>query len=540
MRKNTQSIDGFVPRNSGRPLGVPQQSKPLGQPGRRVMLGRTDNSSVISTTLPAPVSKQEINDSLKSIDDEAYDRPKHRRKIFGGRKEKKPVSRRRKIIKRIALFLVLVLLIIGAYLGVQAWLASTQIFRGNLFSFFENKPLKTDENGRTNILIYGTSGSISDQRHEGADLTDSIMLLSIDQKAKNAYMMSLPRDLWVDYGAACAAGYQGKINAMWTCHSNAGKDEEAGAAALEKKVGEVTGMAIQYYAHVNWAVLVSSVNAIGGIDVDVKGNDSGTCQMLGYPKNSVVDANMKINYTPGKHHMNGLQALTFSRARADLPPTCGLDRGDYDRQLNQQKVIKALQAKALSAGTLTNIGKVSSLIDSLGKNLRTSFQTSEIQTLMRLGKEISGDKIVSIPLVGDDINLIRGEMISGQSAQVPTAGIGDYSAIKAYLHKKIYAGAVIDEAAQVVLYNGSGVEGYAAGQQEKLEDAGFTISNIANAPDGTYKAVEVYDLTDGKKPSSIKKLESIYSVTARTSKPPVDAPNGTDIVVIFGRTATDN
>ncbi len=536
MRKNNRSLDGFVSRNSGRSIGNSSSHPTLGIPNRRANLGRMEGVQMTSGTLPVPVSKQEIDASLRDIDDENYDQPRRRRGLFGRRKEKKPISRRRKIIKRIIIFIVTVLLLIGGYLGIQAWLASSQVFQGNLFSFFENKPLKTDANGRTNILIYGTSGSVKDHRHDGADLTDSIMLLSVDQKAKNAYMVSFPRDLWVDYGAACTSGYQGKINVLWTCYSNGGENEQAGANALEKQISAVTGMSIQYYAHVNWAVLVSAVNAVGGVDVDVKGDGECYAPYTG----GVVDANMKIAYKGGVHHMNGVQALSFSRARGDIAPNCGVDRGDYDRQLNQQKVIKALQAKALSAGTLTNVGKVSALMDSFGKNLRTDFQTSEIQTLMRLGKEISGDKIVSVPLVGDGIDLIGGQMINGQSAQVPTAGQGDYSAIKTYLRKKIYAGAIEKENALVALYNGSGIEGYAADQKTTLENDGFTVSSVANAPSGTYGTVEIYDLTNGKKPSSIKKLESIYSVTAKKTTSPITAPSGTSIVVVFGRTSGSN
>jgi len=529
-------MDGFVPRSGGRPIGTSNPSSTLGRPNRRARLGQTDGVQMTSGTLPAPVSRQEIDDSLRDIDDEQLEQPKRRRRLFGRHKEKKPASRVRKIVKRLVIFLVLLLLAGAAYLGIKAWLASTHVFQGNLFSFFENKPLKTDANGRTNVLIYGTSGSVSDQRHDGADLTDTIMLLSVDQKAKNAYMVSLPRDLWVDYGTACTSGYQGKINVLWTCYSNDGQNEEAGAKALEKQVSAVTGMSIQYYAHVNWAVLVSAVNAVGGVDIDVKGDGECPAPYTG----GIVDTNMKIAYKGGVHHMKGLKALSFSRARADVPPTCGLDRGDYDRQLNQQKVIKALQAKALSAGTLTNVGKVSSLIDSFGKNLRTNFQTSEIQTLMRLGKEISGDKIVSVPLVGNGVDLIGGEMINGQSAQVPTAGQGDYSAIQAYLRKKIYASAVTNENAHVALYNGSGIEGYAADQQETLENDGFTITKVANAPSGTYGTVEIYDLTKGKKPHSIKKLESIYGVSAKMTASPITAPSGTSIVVIFGQTTGGN
>ena len=54
--------------------------------------------------------------------------------------------------------------------------------------------------GRTNILIFGTSGySMDEDAWDGAMLTDSIMVVSLDQDNYDAYMMSLPRDLYVKH-----------------------------------------------------------------------------------------------------------------------------------------------------------------------------------------------------------------------------------------------------------------------------------------------------------------------------------------------------
>ena len=99
-----------------------------------------------------------------------------------------------KIIKRIVIIIIVILLGIAGYLGVKALLASGKIFKGNPLAIFTNKArLAEDKNGRTNILIFGTSGySMSENAWDGAMLTDSIMLVSIDQDKNNAYMISLP------------------------------------------------------------------------------------------------------------------------------------------------------------------------------------------------------------------------------------------------------------------------------------------------------------------------------------------------------------
>lgn len=538
MRKKSASIDGFVPRYPGRSVGDIHKTS-LGAFDSKTTI---DQKSETDRPLRTPsqieaertVSRAEVDASLREIENED-DQPKKRRGFLRRRTAAKPYSRRRKIIKRIVLGLLILLVLAGAYLGIRAFINGTSIFRGNIFDIFQNKPLKMDENGRTNILIYGTSGSIEDQRHDGANLTDTLMVLSINQKKKDAYMFSLPRDFYVDYGAACLAGYQGKINAMYECYTNGKTDEKsdvAGAKALQKKMKEITGLSMHYYAHINWAVVLSAINAVGGVDVNVEGN--GSCAAYGMPDGSIVDNNMQIRLKPGKRHMNGDQALRFSRARGSSGG-CGLDRGDFDRQINQQKVLKALQEKAVSAGTLTNIGKVTSLMDALGQNLRTDFEISEVRTLMSLGGDISSNEIISIDLVSSENQLIVSGNIAGAgSIQVPRAGTYNYTEIKAFLNKKLNANTITKEDAHVALFNASGIEGYATKQSEKLQKQGFNITAVGNAPTGTYKNVEIYDLTK-KKPATKKKLQSIYDVEVRTGASPIPVTGDTDFVVIFAQ-----
>lgn len=559
-RKPT-GMDGFVVRRNARSVGGVHQGS-LNRMGTASDIARRSAKRPSQTTLgrgsvqrpvatpitqpsqaPTGISRRDIDESLNSIDDEAVEPPK-RRKFLGlfGRKKKpakKPLTRRQKIVKWIIWLLVIVIIGVGAYVGIKAMMNLGSIAQGNLLGIFQNKPLKTDANGRSNILIYGTSGTFDDKNHEGADLTDTLIVLSVDQKEKNAYMVSIPRDLWVDYEAACAAGYEGKINALYMCHSDNGENEAAGAKALQKTIGNVTGLDFQYYMHVNWAVLTEGVAAVGGVDVNVEGN--GSCYGYGVADGGVVDYNMKVSLEPGVQHMNSDTALRFSRARG-AAGGCGLASGDFDRQRNQQKVITALREKAVSAGTVTNVGAVTSLMDALGRNLNTDFQTSEIRTLMSLAGEIKTDQIKSIDLIEDEKPLLTTGNVSGQSIVRPVAGIMDYSEIRALIKKtlvKSSQGAEATEEANIVLLNGSGVTGYAAAQDARLAELGLTVSLIDNAPQGTYRPVEIYQVTDGN-PATKKKLEKTYGTTATQSTPPVAVDGTTDFVVIFGEASSQN
>ena len=188
------------------------------------------------------------------------------------KKSKKPISKKRKIITGIILGIVI--LLIGAVIWFIIWgndlLSKIGNGEGNIFSLFTEyyEPLKTDENGRTNILAFGTSGYDMEGNegngvHDGAQLTDSIMVISLDQETGDAAMLSLPRDLKVS--RTCTA--TGKINEIYWCNNMDGEHEQEGAEALMAEVSDILGVDFQYYAHLNWGSLVSIVDILGGITV---------------------------------------------------------------------------------------------------------------------------------------------------------------------------------------------------------------------------------------------------------------------------------
>jgi LCP family protein required for cell wall assembly len=537
MKKSSSSVDGFVPRRSGRVLGETQQ--PIGSKRPEVGMPLPGKDSEPLRTSKQVVRSDEINESLKMIDEETSEAsPKKRRFLFGRnrRKKNKPVSPNKKLIKRILLILLVIILLVGGYVGIRALLASGSIFKGNPFDIFQSQPLKEDENGRSNILVFGTSEDDGPD-HGGANLTDSLMVVSIDQTSKNAYMVSIPRDLWVKYGTACNAGYEGKINEVYTCNSHEGENEEAGANALKSKVGEVLGIDVQYYAHVNYSVVREAVDAVGGVSVTIESDD---------PR-GILDRNFDwqcryqcyyVKYPNGPTGtMDGAHALALARARGDDngQATYGLGRGNFDREVNQQKILQALREKAVSAGTLANVGKVTGLIDTLGKNLRTNFQTNEIRTLMTLGTDIKSDKINSINLIQDGENVVTTGNLNGASIVRPVAGLYDYSGIHTYVLKKLNSNEVTREAAKVVVLNGSQVPGVGQTEADKLTNKGFTITAVDNAPAGTYDKVEIYQIGKGMTATKAK-LKELYNVsTIKTSAPPLAVADGTNFVIIIGR-----
>jgi LCP family protein required for cell wall assembly len=531
MTKQRPTLDGFVPRRPGSQLGDQHSSTnnfkaPEAPNGLRRSDPADQTAPLRRVSAPSSI-RSEIDESLKGID--ASDELPRGKK---GRRKKGPKSKTRRIIKWVIIALLVILVGIGAWVAYKALTASGNVFKGNIFDIVQNQPLKQDANGRSNILIFGTSED--DPGHGGADLTDSIMVVSVDQNKKNAYMVSIPRDLYVNYGATCPEGYRGKINSMYSCFSEgeAAKEEE-GADALRTKVGEVLGLDIQYYTHLNYTAVKQAVDAVGGVDITIESEDPRGI----LDRNFDWKCNYKcyyVNYKNGEvAHMDGEHALAFSRAR-NASGGYGLPNGNFDREKNQQKVIKALREKAVSAGTLTNVGKVTGLIDALGNNLRTNFETKEIRTLMKLGSDIKSDAIQPVSLIEEGNMLVTTGNIGGASIVQPVAGVYNYADIHAYINKKLNANEITREAANVVVLNASGVAGVAQREADDLAAKGFNISGIDTAPQGEYTDIEVYQIGDGKKATK-SKLESLFKVKVKTSTPPVQVTEGTNFILIFGK-----
>lgn len=533
MKNSQPSIDGFIPR---RRTASEDQKSPLGlhhSPESQHGLTRSgltsDRLAQRQTLRPEShnaLTRSTMDESLAAINEDEKLEKKQRRHHIS----------RKKLIKRILIGLLIILLLLGAFLGIRAIIAGGMIFRGDLLGLVQSAPLKTDANGRSNIVVFGTSEDNYEggQQHEGAYLTDSMMVVSIDQEKNDAYMVSLPRDLWVQYDAACNAGYEGRLNEIYGCYSNNGQNEVEGARALQQKVSAVTGLEVQYYSHLNYTVVKDAVDAVGGIEVMIESDDPRGV----YDPNFDWQCNYQCNYVKYPNGstgtIDGEHALALARAR-NAQGGYGLSRGNFDREQYQQKIMRALVEKAVSVGTLTNIGKVSNLIDALGSNLRTNFETKEIRTLMRLATDISQDNMISLDLANNENPAVQVGSIGSASIVRPVSGIYDYSSIIQFIRKNITSDPAVREGAKIGVYNGSGVPGVAQLAAEDLSEKGLLVDfgAIGNAPVGNYQRYEVYDLTN-ENPLTSQKLGSIYGVTVRSGQPPVSVI-GMDFVVIIGQ-----
>lgn len=337
--------------------------------------------------------------------------------------KKKHTSKKRKIITSI--LLVFVILIIGVIVWGLIWgndiIAKITGGNGNIwdaFTFLEEKyePLAEDENGRTNILLFGTSGynmdgDEGDGTHDGAQLTDSIMVTSLNQTTGDIALMSLPRDLKAS--PTCTA--TGKINEVYWCNNMNGDNEDAGARALMDEVGSILGVNFQYYAHFNWGSLVSIVDSLGGITVTLDED------IMDYAYTGAV-FEAGVTYT-----VNGEEALGIARARH------GTTGGDFSRGASQQKILIGIKDKIYESNL--SLTDMINLISVLGDNVRTNMSLDEIKTAAHLTFEFDFDKIRQITLMDYENNVfyMTTGMINGISYVFPAAGVGNYDEVQEYV-----------------------------------------------------------------------------------------------------------
>lgn len=337
-------------------------------------------------------------------------------------------------LKRFFIFVLILVLLSGILVGGKFLINAGKAFNGNLFGLLQNEQLKGEDTGRVNILVAGNSAD--DPGHSGADLTDSIMLVSIDTKNNKAFMLSIPRDLWVDDPAD---GYT-KINAVYTYgeqnkYSESGYPD-GGMGALEKVVSENLGVPINYYALINYTAFRDAVNAVGGIDVTIQSSDPRGLYDPSRDWTSRTYAPL-VKLSNGQHHLDGQQALNLARARGDTYGAYGYAQSDYTRTANQRMMLLALKDKATSTGVALNPIKIASLLDSFGNNVTTDFHTTEVRRLFDIIKKVPSDQVQSVGL--NDVNgksLLKSYTApGGQSALIPAQGRDNYSAIQSYVQQ---------------------------------------------------------------------------------------------------------
>lgn len=350
----------------------------------------------------------------------------------------------RKKVKRIVL---LFLLIIGVFIGIQV-IKYFPVLYG--LTFKKDIVLKQTQEQRINILLLGIGGG----SHDGPNLSDTIIFVSVDPQIKKVTMVTIPRDLWVP-------DLKGRINSAYaTGQSKGGR----GLLLAKAAVGKVLGQKIDYGFRIDFNGFTKAVDEMGGLDIDVTRTFDDYAYPLGGKENELcghledevatISAQIAtgsateseffpcryehLHFNKGTQHMDGETALKYVRSRHAL----GIEGSDFSRSQRQEKVINAFKDKVFSAGTFLNPLKLVSLYDLFKDSVDTDIQKEEYDDFVRLAQKMQHAKIQSVVIdAGDEEEGRKGLLFNPQPTAefnyawvlAPKAGSSDYTQIKAYV-----------------------------------------------------------------------------------------------------------
>ncbi len=418
-----------------------------------------------------------------------------RRRIFR-RKKNADVSKKthkkgtlRTFVKVSVVLLIAGVSIFGFIFGKAWWDAQKALSGGGtalaLSKDIDPNSLNGEGDGRVNILLLGKGGDA----HEGGQLTDTLLIASIDPINNGVVMLSVPRDLWVKpddlWPMKINAVYNSaKEQALYKNAKDTAAAEKAGIDATEKVVEDYLGVKINYYAMVDFTAFEEAVNILGGITVNLPEPYSDPTMKIG---------KKYLNLPAGPNQLDGGTALGLARSRY------GAERGDFDRGRNQQLVIIGIKDKLLSMGTFGNPLKVSQLITTFGNRVQTNFSTDDLMRLYELSKNIPNENITNVDLAMKGEAVVQTGAIGGQSVVYPIAGVNDYSEVKKFVRLKLKDGFIIKENPTIIVLNASGKSGAATKRAEELKSFGYNVIQVADAPISDVPMTQLVDTTKGRK-----------------------------------------
>lgn len=455
---------------------------------------------------------------------------------------------------------VLALLVILGFFGYYFIVARTnKIFTSdtNIFKRVgqlivgSDKPLIGEETGTINVLLMGIGGS----GHDGAYLTDTMIVASINVKTHEAVMVSIPRDFAYTIPGI---GFN-KINATYA-YARADGEREAGEAAIAA-AEHVTGLEIPYYAVIDFRGFVEAINNIGGVDVVIENTFTDSSFPNDYP-NDTRGYLAPITFTAGPAHMDGRTALIFARSRHSNNPKEG---SDFARSERQKKIIAAVKEKVLNLG-LGNLSTINNLLSDFTENFRTNFEPHEIKRLLDLAKEIDENEAYSFSLEPDGV-LLCSAMVDARTGRVPPKPVTPAEPVEG---EEPTEGEPVEEAPQILLsyvvmpcsgktiedvakhvrlspilaklqsegaivevQNSTGVSGLAARTFGNLTDLGVELNLTSFTGKVPYEQTLLYDNSHGGKPKTLDYIKSNYSPL--TVSDVLFPASSADFVIIMGR-----
>jgi LCP family protein required for cell wall assembly len=320
-------------------------------------------------------------------------------------------------------------------------------------------------------------------RDGGSLATDTMMIVHVPANGKNATLISLPRDAYVDI-----PGYgMNRLNSAYASaytHTSGTTDQKrgAGASLLEQTITNLTGLTIDSFVQVDLLGFVRISNAIKGVPINLCKAVDDT---VAHNQSIGLSGGSGLVLSAGPHDIQGVTALEFVRQRENLP------HGDIDRVARQRYFLTAAFRKITSAGTLLNPGKLRGLIQAVDKSLYVGGNFD----LLKFAQQIAGLNANNI--AGQTIPFVRFETVDVGSVEII-----DPAQVKQFVANLLGTGQAIlgsvaaadPSSVTVRVLNGGQSNGAAQTNAQRLTSYGFHASADTQ---GSTQAATTIQFADG-------------------------------------------
>jgi len=386
---------------------------------------------------------------------------------------------------------------------------------------------------RVAFLLLGYGGG----NHDGAYLTDSMMVVIADPTHKTLTLLSIPRDTWVPLFFDGATPVYDKINTAYAYAMDptlypdrlpryAGK-QGAGTFAMDT-VSRLLGIPITYYVALDFTGFREMIDAVGGIDVDVP--DSFTAR---YPANDDPTINpgwITVHFSAGLQHMNGERAIEYARARETLDnPSEG---SDFARSRRQRQIMEAFKERLLQPGGLVALPR---LLLIAAQHMDTNYPIPAAAAMSQLIFQWHAVTFFQAALTTDNY-LEEATGPDGLYALVPNAPDHSWRQIRAFARRlwsdPPAATAMADT--RIVIQNGSGTADLGERLAAALIALGYRTGDpVAIEPRPTSRLI---DETGGKASALIPRLTADLGLENALTVEPSDAVTG-ELILQLGMDA---
>lgn len=231
---------------------------------------------------------------------------------------------------------------------------------------------------RINILLTGIDAA-SNRTNE---LTDTLLIVSVDPKTGQIALISFPRDI-THFPRYDGGTYNGKINSfMSNARRHPDEFPDGPLTSLVRQMSFLLGAPIHYYAAIDLAGFRRMIDLVGGVTVDNQ-------RAINDPRYDWLDGTHGFKLSAGKHHLNGRTALAYVRSRQ------GVGDNDFNRARRQQQVLLALREQLTKP---ENLPKIPDLLDAAGDTIRTNFPSERVGEMIDLAQRVDTSTVRQVVL----------------------------------------------------------------------------------------------------------------------------------------------